>query len=333
MLVQPCACDGSSAHLHLSCLHTWQLRRMDIGQDPSRCELCREPYQVADTAWSALEAAGGVGGYERRWVEQWRPNDAGLAEPLAAIDALQQAHEELHSLLSRPDAWPQLARQRPLRLRVLRHIERVLQAVGVCEQMMRPLPLPRVLGQLSQLRTSLILLRSRVLRTHWAAQTLASLRCAASASLFVYLISQWCWRARRVLAASAGAGSPAGLLRRLLPDAGASAAIAGALLLVESHRRGSWQAVRQHSPLLGKVKRMGLAACALGASLALHSWGPAPLAPLAAALADVCSCVAAVTVAQYPSLCLALAKPVVWCGAAAWRLAAHISPPASICGP
>ncbi|KAL4428477.1 hypothetical protein ABPG75_002566 [Micractinium tetrahymenae] len=320
-LVQPCACRGDTAHLHLSCLHTWQLRLMDVGRDPSCCELCRQPYQVPEAAWTALQAAGGVGADERQAVAAWQPGTAALDEPFAALQRLLGAHQQLHSLFDQPNAWAQLLRQRPLRLQALRHIELTLQGVGACEGLTAPLGIPGMDERLAQLQAALVRLHSKVLRIHWKAHALAALRCVFEVGLLLCVSSQLCDRVQHHLAAAAAAGGPAGPLRRLLPDAGTSAAVAGVVLVKERRSWGSWRAVWQRSPMLYKVKRMGCALGALGASLALQRWGPAPLAPLAGALTDVSSVVAAVQVAHHPALCLALGKPVVRAAAALWRLA------------
>ncbi|KAL4428478.1 hypothetical protein ABPG75_002567 [Micractinium tetrahymenae] len=97
--VQPCACS----HLHLSCLHLWQRQRVATGRDPSQRELCRQPNQVPEAAWAALQAGGGIKG-DRRSQGSWRAVRQGLAWQHAKCSLL---------LLGALGAWLALQRWAP----------------------------------------------------------------------------------------------------------------------------------------------------------------------------------------------------------------------------
>ncbi|KAL4428479.1 hypothetical protein ABPG75_002568 [Micractinium tetrahymenae] len=326
ILVQPCACS----HLHLSCLHTWQLRRMGIGRDPSRCDICRQPYQVPEAAWVALEAAGGVHASQRQAVAAWRPTPA-APSPEALLRRLTEAHQQINERFDDPGQLMRILCQRRLRLRALQQLRRQRDQAHVLWRRHGPALPADLQPALAQLQQAILRLYARLWLAHWMLQGLATARSIVGAGLFFWLARQWCGQAAQLLAAyaaapscDAGADVPASRLLAalwpLLPAACTSVALGAALKVAGRPDLWDWRLVP--SSIWQHAKRSLLLLGAVAGSLVLRRWAPGQLAPMAGALADVSCTVAVSQLAFYPAVASALDKPLAWCSAPLQRLAA-----------
>ncbi|KAL4855334.1 hypothetical protein ACK3TF_004078 [Chlorella vulgaris] len=81
-LLRPCACRSP---IHLSCLHSWQVEKMIMLRDASRCEVCHELYQVPLPTLQALAEAGGIDSWKLRLVRCWAAARPALATAWKAV--------------------------------------------------------------------------------------------------------------------------------------------------------------------------------------------------------------------------------------------------------
>ena len=300
-----------------SCLHTWQLRRVDLGLDPTRCELCRQPYAVPDDAWAALQAAGGVDAAERQRVAAWQPGDAAVAAALAAAHqrfllhmmlTLRQLAQELGEL----DGPARLRTQRDLRLAVLRRLRQLRDEAATMRAMLQHLGGSREqVEQVEQALGTAAGLLAQLQRVHARRQVVAAAGCALQVATFLWTCALWFARARVHLASAA---SPAALLRRLMLDAAVSIAYKAACTSPKAGWRALPSAALDHGrPLL-----------ALGGALAVRRCAPQPLSPLAAALVDAGALWAASDAARTPAILAAVCKPALRRARALRRLLASL---------